>query len=144
MKLLKMFFVLSLYLSVVILQNSAYARSPAEVARDLAKASDAAVSTYSKEGMSGLIVKTQECYERNTGNLFYCVYLDMASRHVDQIVIEVMRFPPNEFFVDESFLSRVGPVLIGAKMDMNAANQYLATVTPVINNLVEKKLLGKR
>lgn len=141
---LKQFFVLSLFISTGILQNSAHARTQEEVARDLAKATDTAVATYEEQGMSGLIIKTQDCYKKNTKNLFYCVYLDLASRRIDQVFVEAMHFPPNDFFADEQFGSRVGPVFSGANMDMDTANQYLASVTPVINNLVEKKLLGKK
>ena len=141
---LKQLFVLSLFLIAGILQNSAHARTPEEVARDLAKATDTAVAIYKTQGMAGLIIKTEDCYEKNTKNLFYCVYLDLASRRIDQVFVEAMRFPPNDFFTDEPFGSRVRPVFIGANMNMKTANQYLASITPVINNLVEKKLLGKK
>lgn len=140
MKLLKLLFLLSLSLGSGFLQNTAYARSQAEVAKDLALATGTAVATYKKEGMSGLIIKTKACYEKNTKNPFYCVYLDLASRHIDQVYVESMHIPSNEFFSDAQFGPRIGPVLANANMDMNTANQYLASVTPVINNLVEKNI----
>ncbi|WP_143741982.1 hypothetical protein [Thiorhodovibrio frisius] len=121
--------------------NSAYARSPAEVAEDLTNATATAVSTYKTDGMAGLITVTQECYKLNTDAPFYCVSLDLASRRIDQIFVEAMQFPPNQFFSDDQFGSRIGPVFAGADMDMNSANEYLENITPVINRLVEKKIL---
>lgn len=140
----KQFFVLSLFLSVGILQNSAHARTQEEVERDLAKVADTAVAAYKEQGMLGLIIKTEECYERNIKKPLDCVYLDLASRRIDQVFVETMYFPPSEFFADEQFGPRIFPVLVSANMDMNTANQFLASITPVINNLVEKKLLGKK
>lgn len=141
---LKIIFAFLLSLSTIFAQNTASARSNAEVSRDLAKATDAAIAAYKKGGMSGLITKTQDCYEKNTKNLFYCVYLDLASRRIDQVFVESMHFPPNEFFSDAQFGPRVEPVLASANMDMNTANQYLGLVTPAINSLVEKKLFSKK
>ena len=140
MKLVKLFIVLSFFLNAGLLENTAHARSPAEVTKDLVKAADTAVLAYKETGMSGLIIKTQECYEQNTKNLFYCVYIDLASRRIDQVFVESMNFPPNEFFSDEQFGSRVVPVLASANMNMDVSNKYLMIVTPEINSLVEKKL----
>lgn len=133
---------LAIFIASLCIFSMAYARTQAEVIKDLNKATDIAVATYKKQGMAGLIGKTQDCYEK-VKNSPYCVYFDVASRCIDQIMVEAMHFPPNEFFVDEPFLSRVGPVLIAANMDMNVANEYLSTITPVINNLVEKKIFRK-
>lgn len=115
-------------------------RSREEVARDMAKAVDTAVATYQNEGMSGLANVTQECYEKSIKNLYYCVYLDVASRHIDQIFVESMNFPPHDYFSDAQFGPRILPVLVSADMDMNTANQYLASVTLIVDNMLEEKL----
>lgn len=122
---------------------TAQTRSAANVEKDLIKAADTAVATYKKTGMAGLAANVQDCYEKQK-NKFYCLYLDLASRRIDQIFVEAMHFPPNEFFADEKFGGRIGPVLAKSNMDMDTANQYLATTTPVVNGLVEKRLLGKK
>jgi len=98
--------------------------------------------------MSGLIIATQDCYKKLDKYKFYCVYLDLASRHIDQIMVEGaaqqgMSFPKTEFFDDEQFLQRVGEVFLKADMDMDRSNKYLATITPIINKLVEDNLRGK-
>lgn len=124
-------------------EASAQARTSANVEKSLVKAADESVATYKKSGMSGLIVNTQNCYERAKINPLYCVYLDLASRHIDQIFVEAMHFPPNEFYADEQFGSRIITVLAKENMSMDVANQYLATVTPLINKFVEKKLINK-
>ncbi|MGL5036669.1 MAG: hypothetical protein ACRC6F_02865 [Aeromonas sp.] len=139
---LKPFFVLSLLMSAGMLQTTAGARTGEEIVRDLTKATDLAVTIYREQGMAGLVSKTQECYQSNTQSPFYCVYLDLASRHIDQMFVQAMQVPPNAFFADKQFGSRLGPVFSGANMSMDTANQYLASTTPVINQLVDKKILS--
>jgi len=90
--------------------------------------------------MAGLIIETQECYKNKLTNVFYCLYIDLASRHIDRLFVESMRFPPNDFFSDEEFSTRIGAVFTGLKMDVDTARRYLSSVTPVINQMVENKL----
>jgi hypothetical protein len=140
MKLHKWLVPVFLILGVGLTVNSAFARSQEEITRDIVKAADTAVSTYRETGMSGLIGETEECYKHNTKNPFYCVYLDLASRHIDQLFVESMNFPPNEFFSDENLGSRVSPVLSDGGMSFDTANRYLMISGTEINKLVETKL----
>jgi len=89
------------------------------------------------------------CYSNAKQNKFYCVYLDLASRYIDQIMVEDaakngMNFPKTEFFDDELFGGRVGPVFEKANMDMNSSNEYLQNVTPIVNKMVDNSLRGKK
>ncbi|MGL5404311.1 MAG: hypothetical protein ACRC9I_11260 [Acinetobacter sp.] len=139
---LKPFFVVSLLLSAGMLHTAAVARTADDIVRDLTKATELAVTTYKDQGMAGLVTQTQGCYQTKTHDPFYCVYLDLASRHIDQMFVQAMHVAPNAFFADEQFGSRLGPVFASAKMSMDTANQYLAQTTPVINKLVDKKILS--
>ncbi len=117
-------------------------RTMSDVQRDLVRAAKTAVRVYKQNGMAGLIGETNECYDKGKENGFYCVYLDLASRHIDQIMVagaahSGMTFPKTEFFDDELFGSRIVPVFRKANMNMDKSNQYLRTLTPAINKLVE-------
>jgi len=68
--------------------GQAQARTEAEVKKDLIKAARTAVTIYKKDGMAGLIEKTQSCYKNEKINEFYCVYFDLASRHIEQLMID--------------------------------------------------------
>jgi hypothetical protein len=129
--------------SVGFLSSNSYARLGAGVARDLQKAADSAVGTYKTDGMTGLVAKTTECYATNAKNRFYCLYLDLASRKIDRMFVDSMGWPPTQFFGNEAFGPRVMPVFVEAGMDMHDANSYLRMVTPVIDDLVLKKILAK-
>ena len=136
-------------LVALLISANAQARTETEVQNDLLKATKAAVKVYQKNGMSGLIVQTQKCYDNVDQNGFYCVYLDLASRHIDQLTLanaaqNGMTFPKTEFFDDELFRSRIATVFLKANMDMKTSNDYLRTVTPVINTLVEDNMLRKK
>ena len=121
----------------------AQARTQGDVQKELEKATTTAVEVYKEAGMSGLIGETQACYKELKPSAYYCVYLDLASRHIDQIFITGTRFPPNAYFEGEQLSSRLGPVFSNAKMDMDTANTYLSTIIPVVNQLVDKKIQGQ-
>jgi|GEM_PF-3964485 len=123
--------------------NVAQARTQSDIQRELEKATTTAVEVYKEAGMTGLIGETQTCYKRLKPSAYYCVYLDLASRHIDQIFIAGTNFPPNAYFNGEQLSSRIGPVFLSAKMDMDTANTYLSTIIPVVNQLVDKKILGR-
>jgi hypothetical protein len=139
------FLVINLFIvSALLFSTFAQARTAADVEKDLKKAARSSVATYKKGGMSGLISATQGCYNKLDKNKFYCVYFDLASRHIDQIFIEGTNFPPNDFFADEQFGPRVAEVFTNANMNMTQCNDYLAKMTPIINKLVEDILQNKR
>jgi len=130
----------TLLISTLFSSAVAHPRTAADVERDLTKAAKTSVAIYRSNGMSGLIVKTEECYKNLDKHQFYCVYLDLASRHIDQDFLAGTNFPPTEFFADEQFGARVGPVFVKTNMDMQQANAYLAEITPIINKLVDDHL----
>jgi hypothetical protein len=127
------------------ISGQAYARTEAEVQKDLIKAATITASVYRKDGMSGLIEKTQTCYNNTNEDGFYCLYFDLASRHIDQIAVEGaaqqgMKFPKTPFFDDDLFGARASLLFQKANMDMKTSNDYLQSLTPVINKLVEDNI----
>lgn len=143
------FFMINLIIvSSLLFSSFAQARTAEDIVKELKKAARSSVAIYKSGGMSGLTDATQNCYSKLDKYKFYCVYLDIASRHIDQFMVEGaaqqgMRFPKNEFFDDEQFLQRVGGVFLKANMNMNQSNEYLDDMTPIINKLVEENLMKK-
>src|SRR6266446_159668 len=106
-------------------------------------------AVYRESGMAGLTGKTQDCYDNVKKHGFYCVYLDLASRRIDQLMIAAaarqgMNFPKMEFFDDELFGSRTATVFRKANMDMETSNAYLRSLTPVIDKLLGDNILRKK
>lgn len=119
----------------------AQAQANVNIAADVVEAAKTAIATYRESGMTGLIRKTKECYQKLNGQQFKCVYLDLASRRIDQLSTVGTNFPPNIFFSNEQFGTRMKSALLeSAKMSQEQANEYLQTTTPVINHLIEKQL----
>jgi hypothetical protein len=141
---IRTFLICTLLISTLSSSANAQSRTAADVEKDLRKAAKTSVATYRSNGMSGLIGKTRECYKNLDKYKFYCVYFDLASRRIDQIFVAGMNFPPTEYFDDDEFGARVGPVFIRANMDMKQANKYLEELTPVINKLVEDNMRKKK
>lgn len=121
--------------------NFSQARTPEEVMRDIDRATSKAAITYKSGGMSGLIESTEKCYKSSAANKYYCVYLDIAARHIDQMVVQSMHFPPNEFFTVEALVSRVFPALVSSGMNVDTASDYVSSMEQVINGAIERKML---
>ena len=137
-----------LLLVVLLISVPAHARTGAEVHQDVLKAAKGAVAVYRAHGMSGLIGTTQRCYDQSTNQGFACVYLDFASRRIDQLVRAAaardgMPFPKIAFFDNASLGARLAPVFRQANMDREKSHAYVRVLTPVINHVVEEKILHK-
>jgi hypothetical protein len=139
-----------LVLVVLLLSVPAHARTGAEVHKDVLKAAKVAVAVYRAHGMSGLIGTTQRCYDQSHNQGFSCVYLDFASRRIDQLVRAAaardgMPFQKMAFFDNASLGSRLAPVFRQANMDREKSHAYVRVLTPIINQLVdEEKILHKQ
>ena len=112
------------------------------VKKDMVDAVKTAIKKYKVDGMSGLAIETDSCYSNSKRTGFYCVYLDLASRHIDEVVIASaaksgINFPKSEFFDDPLFLPRIAVIFKKAGMSMDESNEFLRSVTPFINGLVE-------
>jgi len=132
---------LTLFTCLLTIVCFAQAQPNGNIATDLAQAAKTAVATYRESGMAGLVEETKECYEKTSGKQFKCVYVDLASRRIDQLSIVGTKFPPNVFFANEQFGSRMQSALLGrANMSQEQANEYLRGMTPVVNQLIEKEI----
>ncbi|MEA5112785.1 MAG: hypothetical protein VB050_02060 [Geobacteraceae bacterium] len=117
-----------------------HARSPEDVMTEMDKAVDMTVSTYKVSGMTGLVEMTSDCYDKTASKEFICVYIDLASRYIDQRMSEAFNFPPTEFYQDEQFGARISGVFIQHDINMEKCNEYLRAATPAINKIVDHKL----
>ena len=117
------------------------ARSGEEITTDLLKAANTSVATYKSDGMSSLISKSKDCYKNLSKYKFYCIYIDLAAYHIDELVRAGHPFPPMEYFSSEQFLSRSGEIFISANLTMEKTNGYLRDMTPIVNKMVDDALL---
>lgn len=120
-----------------------YAKSPKDVQKEVNEAVNAVYKIYKKNGMSGLITYTTQCYEKTNNTEFRCVYIDLASRYIDQVMVEQLHFPPTEFYSDELFGPRIFAVFTNKNMNEDKSNEYLQAATPIVNKAVDKKLASK-
>ena len=137
-----------LLLVVLLISVPAHARTGAEVHKDVLKAAKGAVAVYRAHGMAGLIGTTQRCYDQSNTQGFSCVYLDFASRRIAQLVRAAAArdgrpFPQRAFFENAFVGARLAPVFRQANMDREKSQAYVRVLTPVINHLVEEKILQK-
>lgn len=119
---------------------SSHARTSEQLKSDINQAADLVVTTYQSSGMTGLVNLTTDCYDKTSNTEFFCVYIDLASRYIDQTMSEAFKFPPTEYFQDEQFGARIYEVFVKHDMGIDESNKYLQAATPAINSIVEKKL----
>ena len=94
--------------------------------------------------MSGLIGKSQGCYKQLAKFKYYCLYLDLAARRIDQLGGAGLQFLPTEYFDDEQFGGRAGEIFIRTNLSREQADEYLLNMTPIVNKLVEEEAKKKR
>ena len=117
--------------------------------KNLIEAAKTTVEVYSDSGMAGLASMVQDCYDDNLQkSKFYCIYLDIASRYVDQYFIAAaarrgMKFPKMEYFDDKLFVHRTRTVFDKMNIKRDEMDEYVLTLTPVINKLVEDNIFQK-
>jgi len=109
--------------------------------RNLVKATKISYETFKTNGINGLIYGTVECYQDSNNPRFYCVYFDLASRRIDQLLATAKSSEVTDFFADEQFGGRVGPILLDANMTMQQANEFMTEMTPIINEQIQKHLM---
>ncbi len=135
---------LAIVVVVLMVTATSYARTAKEMQKEMNDAVSTVLKIYKNEGMSGLINFTSQCYNQTKNNEFVCVYIDLASRYLDQMMVEQNKLPPTEFFGDELFGPRIFGVFVNKNMDEAKSNEYLRAATPTINKLVDKKLRSKK
>lgn len=129
--------------------NAQQQRTGEQVAADLKKAARVSVKVYRGDsgllgGMAGLIGNSMDCYKQLAKFKYYCLYLDIAARRIDELGGAGIQFPRAEYFDDEQFGARVGELFIQSNMNQEQANEYLSVMTPIINKLVEEEARKKR
>lgn len=124
--------------------NAQQQRTGEQVAADLKKAARVSVKVYRGDGMTGLIGNSMDCYKQLTKFKYYCLYLDIAARRIDELGGAGTQFPRTEYFDDEKFGPRVGELFIQSNMNQEQANEYFSVMTPIINKLVDEELRKKR
>jgi len=131
-------------MAVATMANAQQQRTGEQVAADLMKAAKISVATYRSNGMSGLIGKSKDCHKQLAKFKYYCLYLDLAARRIDQLGVAGTKFPLTEYFDDEQFGERADEIFIRTNLSRDQANDYLSNMVPVVNKLVDEEARKKR
>jgi hypothetical protein len=116
-------------------QTTQTERSQERVAADIRGAAVLAVSLFRQSGMTGLIVKSKECYERPS---YGCVYFDFAAKRLGEIAGEGEKLPVTEYFADAQMLPRVRSALRGDAAKEGSG--YLSLVRKGMSQATDKAL----
>jgi len=108
---------------------------------DLRKAAISTLSTYRASGISGLRMQSTDCYLKRSFDQFPCVYIDIASRYIDQGMVATNNYPPDEYFDGDKYYSRIGPVFLKDKLNRETSNELMAFMTFVIAQEITSKVL---
>ena len=119
---------------------SLQARTAEQIGNDMLEAANVTVSTYKSSGMSGLISSSKTCYKNLAKMKFYCLYIDVAARHIDEVAGGGSKFPRNDYFTDKQFLPRAKIIFTNSGASMDDANEYLRNSDKVISKMVDQAI----
>ncbi|WP_439328485.1 hypothetical protein [Lonepinella sp. BR2357] len=113
-------FILGLFLSV-----SAVAKMPPQNNALMNKAANNIVNDYFNLGITGLIINTQDCFEKTPQNL-YCIYYGLGAASLDWNVSKEMGFPVNEFWNSPAFFNLPHTLYKSYNMTQNEVKQHVS------------------
>ena len=93
------------------------------------------LSNYKENGLSGLVVLSQNCYRVQRPSL-RCVQLDIAASQIDLQFAESIGIKRHPYFEPGPFFQRATPVFVRSGMNMQQANAYLTRATEKISRLI--------
>lgn len=96
---------------------------------------------YKEGGLTALKINSQGCH-RHITDKFYCIYLDTAAQQIDRSVANSAGFPMDPYFNGDQFLERIGPILLGAGMNMQDANDFLRLSYSLVESALERVIDG--
>lgn len=121
--------------------TSAFAAGSAEaqlkILREVSSVASVAWSTYQNEGMSGLQMLSQECWQDVDRQGFKCLRIDMAARHIDRRAGGGTAFPLNPYFGNQELAKRVWPFFDRNNADRNEASDYLVSLQTMMGQAVD-------
>lgn len=121
-------------------QHKKQERTPQDVAHEISSAVEDAVTIREASGMTGLRLRSKDCYEQSTYNPFYCIYFDIASKSIDTVAY-IAGFPPDKYFDSEQFVERALPILNAMDMSEEEMQKYISILVESIHALVAKRLM---
>ncbi len=116
-------------------------KNSSDVYKDMSNESSRALSIYRKNGMFGLVSKSDDCYNNIKINKYRCLYFDIASIRIEQISGGGSKFPQTEYFTEEQFLSRAIVIFIKSGFTMELANEYLLNAKNIIDRMVDEAII---
>ena len=137
----KIFFILTIVVSIQV-----YSQTPNEINIDIQKVSKLTVKIFQEHGIYGLIGASKKCYSEISQHNLYCVYLDVSARRMEHLSISAfwdnnkINIPPEPYFSDKEFGSRIAPIFKSHNFTMDQANIYLQYAIPLINDKLDDTL----
>jgi hypothetical protein len=129
----------SFALICIVFTNPVLARTAAEVAKDINAAAKDAVRMYKQKGMAGLAAATDACYLKRT-SLPYCIYFDLASKHIDDVFSDQYGMPKSPQFSPAKVTFRMQAALSTTSLNDEQKQEYVASLEPVVERLTDVEL----
>jgi len=119
--------------------SMAEVRKENSVEADVNRAAKTAVATYKEGCVSGLVIGVQDCWDKSQKT--YCLYLDWASKHVDDKMSASIGAPSNAFFSVNATAQRAFASLAKVNRTDDAKSAYITDVESVANQATDNQLL---
>lgn len=135
----------TIFTLALVLSLPTMARDESDILRDLSEAISVTKEVYENKGMNGLVELTDICYARSIEK-WQCVYLDTASRRIDQNFKafadkEKFEYTRQKFFRDKAVEKRIVTYLKTGISSKKEINEYLKAVTETVNTIIDREVI---
>jgi hypothetical protein len=119
--------------SLIFSPLSLYASALAATDRDAKSAYDQSMKIYKRDGMTGLVINSQNCHAKSK-NKIKCVYLDIIGLRLDMAIVEPMGMPRHPYFETDAVLERTDAVLKAAGVSKNDRPELFGKILEKVRN----------
>lgn len=135
-------FLVAILFALVVANFHAVANQPRTEDAELSGVVRQALSNYKKNGLSGLVAQSQNCYRMERPSL-RCVQLDIAASQIDLQFAESIGIQRHPYYEPGPFFQRATPVFVSSGMNMQQANAFLARATDKISRLISLQTVSR-
>lgn len=109
------------------------------IEQKLKKAAREIVAVFKKNGISGTVIRVENCYKNNLYDQ-YCLYMDTAGRHMDYIGTQIFGTNYTDYYSDRMIRMRFDRFAKHMQMNTDEINNYIRLIYEPISQIIDREM----
>lgn len=109
------------------------------VQQKLKKAAREIISVYRENGISGTIIRVEDCYNQSLYDP-YCMYMDAAGRHLDFLGAQIFGKYYTKYYSDKLILGRSARFARYNRIRTDEINGYITIIYDSVSIIIDKEM----